>query len=70
MGLHSGNVIARVAGGLRVVGPFYRMWTDGKGEGYSPHEKCKQTRERVRNENFKLKKVASRYNFGFFFFFS
>jgi len=35
MELRSGNVIARVAGGLRIVDPFYGIWTDGKGEGYS-----------------------------------
>lgn len=65
MGLHSGNVIARVASALRVVGPFYGIRTDGKGEGYSPLKKCKQMRL---NENFKLKNTL-RHTLQFWIFF-
>jgi len=55
MELRSGNVIARVAGGLRIVDPFYGIWTDGKGEGYSALREAQINRMKIRsNENSKL----------------
>lgn len=41
MGLRSANVIARIAGGLRIVDPFYGIWTDGKGGG-SERARCRE----------------------------